>query len=171
MPGVDVWTVERDATKYAGENPVVAHPPCRAWGRLRRFANPGIGERGLALFAVDQVRRCGGVLEHPYKSTLWDEAGLPNPSQRDAWNGWTIAMPQWWFGHRAEKASWFYIVGVEPGHLPAIPLRLGEPAFVIATRKKGHSRRPEVSKRERELTPPLLAEWLVEVARRTERKV
>lgn len=63
MAGCDVYCERRDARNYAGCLPVVAHPPCRAWSRLRAFAKPRPGERDLAFFALEQVRRCGGVLE------------------------------------------------------------------------------------------------------------
>lgn len=82
LPSVDVWDAERDARTWPGGNPVVAHPPCRAWGRLRHFAKPRPDEKALAIFAVDQVRKWGGVLEHPASSTLWTEAGLPAPGRR-----------------------------------------------------------------------------------------
>jgi len=69
----DVWDIERDALKWPGGNPIIAHPPCRAWGSLRHFAKPRPGERELALWAVKQVRAEGGVLEHPARSLLWAE--------------------------------------------------------------------------------------------------
>ena len=76
LPGCDVLDIERDARNWPGGCPVVAHPPCRAWGRLRAFAKPRNDEKELALLAIEHVRQFGGVLEHPAASTLWDAAGL-----------------------------------------------------------------------------------------------
>ena len=181
LSGTDVYDIDRDARNYAGELPVVAHPPCRGWGKLSYFAKPAPGELDLGFFAVDAVRRCGGVLEHPKDSKLWPAAGLPRPGQVDAWGGWTLPIAQHWWGHRAEKLTWLYIVGVAPRDIPTIPLRLGDATHVIAQsrmRRKDGTRlrkgmagwRPEVSKDEREHTPPALAAWLVETARRTRRE-
>jgi hypothetical protein len=114
LPGTDVWDIERDAKLWPGGAPVVAHPPCRAWGRLRKFAKPRKGERQLAIWSVRQVRRFGGVLEHPVGSLLWEKAGLPAPGQIDAHGGWTLPIHQNWWGHRAEKATLLYIVGCGP---------------------------------------------------------
>ncbi|MEC5195353.1 hypothetical protein GGR75_001829 [Xanthomonas campestris] len=175
MPGVDAFDFDRNALTFAGGMPVVAHPPCRSWGRLRAFVTPAPGERDLAIFAVDQVRRFGGVLEHPAASTLWPSAGLPQPGECDAFGGWTLPILQSAWGHRADKATWLYVVGVAPCDVPAIPYRLGLATHVIAqcrlradgTRKRNGDPdwRPEVSKAEREHTPVALAAWLVELAR------
>jgi hypothetical protein len=164
-----VWDADRDALKWPGGTSVVAHPPCRAWGLLRRFANPVPGEKELALWAVEQVRKWGGVLEHPFGSTLWSapEVPLPQPGKFDEFGGWTLAAPQFWFGHKAEKATWFYIVGVRPGDLPTIPLVLGEAEFVVQSRKRSNYRR-HISKADRERTPIQAAQWLVDVARLVE---
>jgi hypothetical protein len=80
-----------------------------------------------------------------------------------------LPAPQHWWGHKAEKATWFYVVGCEPGDVPALPLVLGEAAYVVQSRKR-QDYRPHITKAEREHTPPALAEWLVELARRCDVK-
>lgn len=175
IAGVDVYDMERDARTYDGPYPVVAHPPCRAWGELKHMANPRPDERNLARLAVALVREFCGVLEHPQKSTLWKAQGLPAPGTKDQFRGWTLAAPQKWWWHEAEKKTFFYIVGCEPQHIPPIPLKLGEAEKILGTsgrRRDGTRlcRRPEISKSAREQTPPELAEWLVELARRCKKQ-
>ena len=173
ISGCDVWDIDRDARRWSGGGPVVAHPPCRAWGRLRAFANPRPDEKGLAQWAIAQIQQFGGVLEHPAGSTLWVDQDLPPPgASPDRHGGWTFAAPQKWWGHKAEKATWFYIVGCAPADLPTIPFVLGDATHVVQTRKRS-DHRPHITKAEREHTPEALALWLVELARRcrVERKV
>ena len=168
LPGCDVWDKDRNAMLCDDDWPVVAHPPCRAWGRLRTFANPEPGERNTARLAVALVRKNGGVLEHPQGSGLWADQWLPIPGARDQYGGWTLPISQMWWGHKAEKKTWLYIVGCDPRDVPPIPMRLGEATHVIQSRKR-HDYRPHVTKAEREHTPAELAEWLVELARRCSR--
>lgn len=151
--GVDVWDESRDARKYSGSAACVAHPPCRAWGQLRAFAKPREGERELATFAIDTVRRVGGVVEHPLRSRLWPSMGITR--ERDEFGGWLLPVLQSWWGHRAPKATGLYLVGVRPAELPSIPFGLGIPDGRVE-----YMGRPE-----RERTPRALAEWLVAVAR------
>jgi hypothetical protein len=165
IPDCDVWDAERDARKWPGGAPVIAHPPCRAWGRLRHFAKPRADEKNLARLAVALVREFGGILEHPASSTLWAAQKLPAPGERDGYGGWTLPLHQHWLGHRAEKATLLYIVGCEPHDMPPLPLRLDEPTHVVQSRKRSDYR-PHISKAEREHTPPAMAEWLVELARK-----
>lgn len=168
MVGCDVWDIERDARNFRGGMPIVAHPPCRAWGQLKHMANPRPGERELALWSVCMVRIWGGVIEHPAGSTLWPVAVLPEPGERDGWNGWTLAAPQQWWGHRAEKATRFYVVGCEPSDMPPLPFVMGDATHVIAqsNRRQKLRLKPECTKAEREHTPPALAAWLIELARK-----
>lgn len=168
MPGVDAYDIDRDARLWAGGCPVVAHPPCRSWGRLRQFAKPRSDEKALGPWAVEQVRRFGGVLEHPAESTLFAHCHMPRPGQfPDEFGGYTIEVNQFHFGHRAEKATWLYIVGCEPDDLPAIPVRQGKPTHCVRP-TKSYPRLPSITKAEREHTPEPLAHWLVQVARLTE---
>ena len=167
--GVDVWDAERDATNWPGGNPIIAHPPCRAWGRMRQFAKPADGEKELALWAVDQVRKFGGVLEHPERSTLWNDKPLPKPDKNniktfDEFGGFTIVVDQHWFGHRAQKRTWLYICGCTPSDIPQIPLKLGAATHCIRP-TKSYPRLPSVTKTEREATPVGFAKFLIEIAR------
>ncbi|WP_020413146.1 hypothetical protein [Microbulbifer variabilis] len=165
LDGIDVWDAERDARKWPGGNALITHPPCRLWGRLRQFAKGSEDEKELAIFAVEQIRLWGGVLEHPAYSTLWKAASLPVPGRRDKFGGWTLPVHQHWWGHRAEKATWLYVLGCESVELPDIPLVLGKATHCIRP-TKGYPRLPSVTKAEREHTPLEFARWLVEVARR-----
>jgi len=180
IDGCDVYDKDRDALTWPGGVSCVAHPPCRGWGKLHYFAKPEPGEKDFGIWAAHQVRQFGGVLEHPKDSKLWHAAGLPRPGQKDDFGGWTLPISQHWWGHRAEKLTWLYVVGCEPGEVPEIPMRMGRATHVIAQsrmRRKDGTRlrkgmegwRPEVTKAEREHTPIELARWLVDLARRCER--
>jgi len=174
LPNVDVWDIDRDALNWPGGTPCIAHPPCRAWGQLRHMAKPRKGEKALALWALDQVREHSGVLEHPKNSTLWRSAGLLPPGTRDLYGGWLFPILQSQFAHKADKPTYLYIVGCPPVAIPDYPLPLAYATHIIGTpgrRKNGsrlqpgdHGYRPEVTKVDREHTPPALCRWLVELA-------
>lgn len=166
IDGCDVWDIDRDARNWPGGNPVIAHPPCRSWGRLRQFAKPRADEKALGPWAVEQVRTWGGVLEHPEESTLFAHCGMPRPGRfPDAWGGWTLVIDQFHWGHRAEKRTWLYVVGCGPDDLPAMPRREGKPTHCVRP-TKAYPRLPSITKAEREHTPPALAKWLSDLARR-----
>lgn len=170
MAGVDAWDEARDGRKWPGGVPLVAHPPCRLWAKLRQFAKSRDpeAERQLAIDAVAHVRRFGGVLEHPAESTLWAHCGLPLPGRAtDEFGGWTAQVRQCDWGHKAEKLTWLYIVGVHPDELPELPPP-GEPTGVIKPQRGVPRTLKIVTKAEREHTPPALAAWLVELARRAD---
>lgn len=150
----DVWDIRRDARNYFGNNPVVCHPPCRGWGRLRHLAKPRPDEKALALFAVGQVRRCGGVLEHPLGSALWHEAGLPMPGAVDEFGGWTLRVDQGWWGHPAPKPTYLYIVGTTRDQVGELPVQL----------QRAGGRTVSLSAAERERTPVAFARFLVRLA-------
>ena len=169
MPECDVYDIDRDARNYDGPLPIVGHPPCRAWGVLSHIAKPRFDEKELSPWCVDQIRKWGGVLEHPKASRLWKFRNLPEPGERDSFGGFSLMMPQYWFGHLAEKKTKFYICGIEPNQIPIPPLKLGRAEFVVTTNhsyKRKIKQRPELGPKDREKTPDALAHWLVELASR-----
>lgn len=130
---VRTWfDAEDDARRYAGPWPVVAHPPCGPWGRLRHLSRHD--DPTLALRAVEQVRCWGGVLEHPAYSKLWDAARLPRPGEpADAWGGVSLRVDQVDFGHVARKATWLYVVGAP---VPALPSRREPTHWISGSRQR-----------------------------------
>lgn len=163
IPGVDCWGIERDATKFNGPGPVVAHPPCGHWGRYAQKAHDD-GRTGPV--AVNQVRTHGGVLEHPADSKLWKACGLPHTGT-DAWGGWSMVVRQVDWGHVAAKRTWLYIVGRPIGDKPPMPPRQPDPPPppLLRTGRRIRGWVEMMSKTKRHLTPPAFAAWLVELAR------
>ena len=165
--GLDVWDIDRDAMNFDGSNPVIAHPPCRMWSILSHFAKPRPGEENTAFHAIDRVRQNGGILEHPAYSKLWKVAGLPRPGAGcDEFGGYTIDIDQSWFGHKAKKKTWLYIVGIKPSELPLIPLSFDAIQYVVTTSKRKHeTSMKRLGQADREHTPEKLAKWLIETAK------
>lgn len=152
LPDIDCWDADRDARNYMGYYPVIAHPPCRAWGQLSHFAKPRRDGKELAIHAIELIRTVGGVLEHPRGSKLWKHLNLPMPGQTDEFGGFTICIDQFQFGHKAQKRSLLYICGTKPSRLPAIPLRFDAVEFTVASKikkKSGRRVKKEITKRER----------------------
>ena len=129
ISGVDPWDELRDARYYTGSLPVVAHPPCQRWGKFWAGQPLWIartGERkkkgddgGCFAAALASVRRCGGILEHPWQSHAWPHFGLNVPPRSGGWiradevGGWTCCVEQGRYGHYARKPTLLYAVGVE----------------------------------------------------------
>lgn len=130
LEGVDPWDEQRDARRYAGPWPVVAHPPCERWCQLAPLIQSLHAERlgdkykigndgGTFRAALAAVRRWGGVLEHPAYSIAWRTYDLPVPG-RYGWtrsltdDGYTTEISQSAYGHLARKRTWLYYVGDDP---------------------------------------------------------
>lgn len=164
LPNLDVYDIDRDARTFQGGMPVVAHPPCRHWSafcchQAEQFSKDA--EQALGRWCVKQVQVNGGVLEQPAHSRLWEACSLPEPGQDARPSSWSMELPQFWFGDTREKNTWLYFHGLAKADLPQIPFRL---------KPEGGDRRIwqlMSSKNQRERTPKLFAEWLVECARRT----
>lgn len=120
----EVYNAARDAYSFRGGMPVVAHPPCGQWGRLRHLAHENVLERELGPFCVESVRANGGVLEHPAASRLFPYMKMPSPSQRpDEFGGFTLSVDQKWWGHPCVKPTWLYVVGSRMA-VPEMPFNM-----------------------------------------------
>ncbi len=167
MAGVDAWDEKRDATLYCGPHPVVAHPPCGPWGSFAHLCKNQ--PRDIAPLAVDQVRRWGGVLEHPAKSRLWQHCGLPLPDELpDEHGGRTVAVNQVDWGHPCTKPTWLYLVRIRIQSMPRRPP--GTPTHGIWFSSfewagRAGPRLKGASKEIRRRTPQAFAEFLVDLAR------
>jgi hypothetical protein len=161
MPDVEVYDIDRDVRSFAGGMPVIAHPPCRAWSAYcRHQAKPLPGEKELAPLCVEWLRQCGGVLEHPAHSRLYDELRLPKPGEAERDGLWSMAVRQSWWGDTRSKCTWLLFSGVAKKNVD-VPFELHQP--------QGDRRRWQVmSKHQRAATPPAFAKWLVDIASASE---
>lgn len=152
---VETWGKRLDARRYAGHEPVIAHPPCNCWGRYGgHYGNVPGDDGGCGAAAIAAVRRCGGVLEHPAGSGLFLRHLLARPGcGRDLWGGITYRIDQGMYGHRAKKPTWLYCVGIE----------LVNPRVSVGPRQWVPVE--SMGRPERERTPCELANLLVGLAR------
>lgn len=179
MAGVDCWDIDRDARKWPGGCPVVAHPPCARWCRLAGLVEARWGHKrgddgGLFAFALAQVRSFGGVLEHPAYSDAWLTYDMPPPPrigwQRGVCGGWSAHVEQGRYGHPAKKATWLYAFGTDepPSMLWGSDPDVKSTALVswCGNHTKAHDKRKRVGKDAASTTPPSFAHLLVDLARR-----
>jgi hypothetical protein len=175
----DCWDSNRDALKYKGKEPVVAHPPCRLWGNLSHLACRDLEiteeqkakEKSLAVHSLKVVRENGGILEHPSKSKLFQEFRIPDLTEQqldlfgaaDEWGGFSIEIDQYDFGHIAHKMTKLYICGLDRDELPELPPK--DKSIHIC--EKGHRRSicgnikgtVRCTQKQREYTPDALIDW------------
>ena len=174
----DWWDEKRDARKYTGPNPVVAHPPCHLWTNMaavnfKRYGGehnrPG-NDGGCFASALRMVQSFGGVLEHPADSKAWAKHNLLEPAGGNWFNcggrygeaGWYCEVWQSAYGHRARKRTWLYYRGKNP---PLEATWSREPG----THQCGwfDRNKPTLGKREASETPIAFAEWLIALAARS----
>lgn len=128
LEGVKAFDEDEDARIYQGPWPVVAHPPCQRYGRFWKGQPGNIAkgkverkgdDQGCFKCALTDVRRWGGVLEHPEGSHAWDLFGLAKPPREGGWvkaddfGGWTCRVEQGQYGHYCPKGTWLYAVNCD----------------------------------------------------------
>lgn len=174
LEGVDPWDEPRDARKYLGPHPVVAHPPCSRWCKplakvnQTRYGHKIGDDGGCFQAALNMVEFWGGVLEHPAHSYAWDRFALPRPA-RGIWYkdstrpGWVTEVSQSAYGHPARKNTWLYYVG------ETVPPRLdwSDPKGTHLTSWLQRTSRdaPRLSKKEAIKTPDAFRDMLLSLAR------
>jgi hypothetical protein len=174
ISGVDVWDISRNAKYYDGDLPVVCHPPCQLWVnmagvnfcRYRKPHNRPGNDGGSFMAALEAVRRCGGVLEHPAGSFAWSTFGLVAPTIE----GWWQAKPREWvcevyqsvYGCKARKKTWLLYVG------SGAPLELNW-AHKAGSHQVGwfDRKKPTLGKKDASATPERFARLLVKLARQS----
>lgn len=172
LEGIDPWDIKRDARLYQGPYPVIAHPPCKRWGRYW-FGSPSStkrfkkGEdRGCFGYALRAVRKFGGVIEHPAYSYAWEFFHLNKPPVTGGWitadyqGGWTCHVEQGHYGHDARKSTWLYAVGVDLPSLTWGVSRAKRKATTVRTGAVGM-----MSQNQRAATPIPFRDLLIEMAR------
>ena len=184
LEGVDCWDEQRDARKYAGPWPVVAHPPCKRWGKYWHGGPSAKERRQLGddgdcfAAAIRSVRLYGGVLEHPATSHAWRWFGLLRPPHTGGWvrcdsfDGWTCHVEQGHYGHRARKGTWLYAVGCDLPSLQWGPaqqsVRLDQGFHSAEERRAAqghHVPHQRMSGRELLATPAPFRDLLIDLAR------
>jgi len=180
LPGVDLWPVERDARKYPGPGPVLAHPPCPRWGRMAALVESLGGAKrredgGCFASALNSVRSWGGVLEHPAVSDAWRAFLLPEPPISGGWvggicGGYACHVEQGNYGHRAPKPTWLYFHPGQNGWRGALlpSLKWGPSGAVMRVglpKSRKGERGVEIPKRERIATPLPFRDLMLELAR------
>lgn len=143
IPEIDPWDEARDARLYDGPNPVIAHPPCKRWGRYwhgspsKPHQYSKGSDQGCFASALTAVRNFGGVLEHPKDSLAWEWFGLSMPPKSGGWvkadgfGGWTCCVEQGHYGHFARKATWLYANVVDRPELKWGPSEQRLPAYAV----------------------------------------
>jgi hypothetical protein len=126
--------------------PVIAHPPCAQWSKLRSFAADNKKEKDLAMFCLETIQANGGIFEHPEGSAFFKYAAIKP----------TISIDQHWFGFPCRKRTYLYFSQCIPD---AVPL-----CFDSYQKKFSQLTMPQ-----RSFTTMLLAQWFISSIRNSYR--
>lgn len=174
LPGVDPWDEPRDARKYEGPHPVVAHPPCARWCKplakvnQTRYGHKIGDDGGCFRHALMTVLAFGGVLEHPAHSYAWDHYKLIPPlvGRRRVWSNtglyWVTEVSQSAYGHPARKNTWLLYKGRNPP--PALDWSDPKGTHLTSFLQRTTRVAPRLSKKNAIKTPPAFRDLLISIA-------
>ncbi len=182
---VDPWDKDRDARKYIGFDPVIAHPPCQRWGKMAKvnFARWGgkhnvpFNDGGCFFSALAAVRLNGGVLEHPAQTYAWNFFGLKKPIKgcwikaNDGYYGWVCEVWQSAYGHRANKATWLYYVGKNKPFELNWDRPKGTHQIGFQDQRGKEKNKPTLSKKEANATPLRFRNELIKLVKGVSREI
>lgn len=111
VPGADLvlFDKEKDMLNFDFDMPVICHPPCAQWSRLKHFSIPNSEDKALAFWCKLAVEKCGGILEHPHGSSFM---------RCHVGYGKCISVNQSWFGFPARKPTLLFPVKVQLNSFP-----------------------------------------------------
>lgn len=143
----------------------------RTGGTKRPELLPG-NDGGCFESALQNVRRCGGVLEHPAGTSAWKAFGIfpPNkPQSRRGWlrisaREWVCAVWQSAYGHKCRKSTWLYYVGNRSPFQLRWDRTRGSHQVGGQDQRGRDRNKPTVSKKEASATPLAFAEELIRLA-------
>lgn len=157
----DCYDEKRNALSFNDRVPLIAHPPCRKFSRLRGLSTAPLSEKKLAFFALAKVRQFGGILEHPRSSTLWKDGNFNLDGTIDSYGGFLRSVDLSWFGFPARKKTMLYFCGITPVQLPSFPISLNAITHVVSSSYK--SDKKEIPRNMRSTTPFPMIEFFIEV--------
>lgn len=177
MPGSMPGRCRLSLTRRARDGDAIGGGAPSTWPRKIKG-----DDGGCFAAALGAVRRWGGILEHPEASAAWATFRLVAPPRTGGWvradwldghSGWTCCVEQGAYGHRARKATWLYVSGVD--ELPDLRWGSAEGDFVRMedgfhsaeerARKIKTGACQRLSKNQRAATPIEFRDLLISIAR------
>lgn len=144
---LEVYDQAKNARTFTGNQPIIAHPPCRGYSAfMRHWAKPAPGEKDLALYCTEKLLTNGGVLEHPAHS-IYLKRFIKDKRFK------ITEIHQSWFEYPVTKKTWL----LTPKHykIPDIPFNLINP---LQNQRKIFE---NMSHTQRHYTTINLATWLI----------
>lgn len=156
------FDIKRNALSTTDKTPGVYHPPCRSWGKLRKFSNFVPGEHYLAIWSFLRVIKYGGVLEHPNGSYLFKKYIIPFCKNDSSGMFNVLSVDQHWFGSSFKKTTLLFVSHLPYKLIPSHPLSFSAITSTVS-RSKQHNRLPEASKIERYKTTYEFNKYLLNI--------